>query len=393
MPILNRSKTSTKPNLKAVPEQAFAIRENSSGRDITKPPPRDSYNPTVSYDTIVGFIDIQRAFEIHLTAFKQLGTKVYTGKKELKTLPLIIRKPSLFHSKKVFEEKTYWSLLVYANAYWKKNYSFDINGDRINKVTSLEVMNPELMTINETKDGTRAISYTYDGDDYGLDEIQHLATNRRSTSVYGYSKLDMAMPELVAHRDLIQAANDWFSKGGVPTGVIETEQVFDADSAQDLKDQWTESNGGRDGVAVLGNGYKYRNINLNPAEAQYIENQQFATTKFARLFGVSASQMLASVSDAPLTYQNVEQDNQSFITFASMNYYMEIEQAYSECLPENQTFKFNLDALLRSDTKTRYEVHKLAIDAGIETPNSIREIEGKEPLPEKEIPEVTTNEN
>ena len=288
----------------------------------------------------------------------------------------------------IFNEKTYWSLLVYANAYWKKNYSFDIDGNRINKVTSLEILNPELMVINDVRG--RAVSYTYDGEDYALDEIQHLAINRRSTSPYGHSKLDMASKEMAAHRDLIQSANDWFSKGGVPTGVIETDDVFDEDSAKLLKDQWTESNGGRDGVAVLGNGYKYRNINLNPAEAQYIENQKFATTKFARLYGVPASLMLASVPDAPLTYQNVEQDNQSFITFASMNYYVEIEEAYSAVLPENQETRFNVDALLRSDTITRYTAHKIAIEAGFETPDTIREIENKEPLPDT-TPGITTD--
>ena len=374
--------------LKVIPEQAFAIRENSSGRNITSPPSRDAYNPYVSLDTILGFVDLQRAFEIHITAFKQLGIKVYSKGKELKTLPLLIRKPSLHDSQIIFNEKTYWSLLVYANAYWKKNYSFDIDGNRINKVTSLEILNPELMVINDVRG--RAVSYTYDGEDYALDEIQHLAINRRSTSPYGHSKLDMASKEMAAHRDLIQSANDWFSKGGVPTGVIETDDVFDEDSAKLLKDQWTESNGGRDGVAVLGNGYKYRNINLNPAEAQYIENQKFATTKFARLYGVPASLMLASVPDAPLTYQNVEQDNQSFITFASMNYYVEIEEAYSAVLPENQETRFNVDALLRSDTITRYTAHKIAIEAGFETPDTIREIENKEPLPDT-TPGITTD--
>ena len=57
-----------------------------------------------------------------------------------------------------------------------------------------------------------------------------------------------------------------------------------------------------------------------------------------------------------------------------------IEQRLSEYLPRGQYAKFNLDALLRPDTKTRYDAHKIAIDAGFLTVDEVREIEDLDPM-------------
>jgi hypothetical protein len=49
----------------------------------------------------------------------------------------------------------------------------------------------------------------------------------------------------------------------------------------------------------------------------------------------------------------------------------------SDLLPEGQYAKFNLDSLLRGDTLSRYQAHKIGIDAGFLTVNEVRLIEDK----------------
>jgi hypothetical protein len=46
----------------------------------------------------------------------------------------------------------------------------------------------------------------------------------------------------------------------------------------------------------------------------------------------------------------------------------------------------NVDALLRPDTKSRYEAHKVALDAGFLTIDEVRELENREPFGETESP-------
>lgn len=49
-------------------------------------------------------------------------------------------------------------------------------------------------------------------------------------------------------------------------------------------------------------------------------------------------------------------------------------------LPRGQSARFNLNAVLRPDTKTRYEAHALAIQTGFLTIDEVRDIEGLPPL-------------
>jgi phage portal protein BeeE len=56
-----------------------------------------------------------------------------------------------------------------------------------------------------------------------------------------------------------------------------------------------------------------------------------------------------------------------------------IEQRLTDLLPRGQYAKFNFDALLRPDTKSRYDAHKVALDAGFLTVDEVREIEDLDP--------------
>jgi phage portal protein BeeE len=54
----------------------------------------------------------------------------------------------------------------------------------------------------------------------------------------------------------------------------------------------------------------------------------------------------------------------------------------TEYLPRGQYAKMNVDALLRPDTKSRYEAHKIALDSGFLTLDEVRELENREPIAE-----------
>ena len=54
-----------------------------------------------------------------------------------------------------------------------------------------------------------------------------------------------------------------------------------------------------------------------------------------------------------------------------------VEQAMSDLLPRGQYAKFNLDSLLRGDTLSRYQAHKIGIDAGFLSVDEVRQIEDK----------------
>ena len=123
---------------------------------------------------------------------------------------------------------------------------------------------------------------------------------------------------------------------------------------------------------------------LKPADAQWLEVQQFGVTGIARLFGIPATLMLAAIEGTSMTYTNVEQEWIGYVRFTLMTYLREIEDAFSAVLPTGQTARFNVEGLLRTDTKTRYEAHEIAIRAGFMSPDEVRRIEklhGPAPTP------------
>lgn len=162
------------------------------------------------------------------------------------------------------------------------------------------------------------------------------------------------------------------------------------DAAEEARQRWEATQGGRRGVAVLTGGITYKPVLITPEEAQFIESQQFSVTSLARLFGIPANLMLAAVEGTSNTYSNVAQADLTFVRWTLSKYIREIEAAFSALLPRGQRARFNLDALLRPDTLSRYQAHRVAIASGFLTVDEVRAIEGLPPLaptdPVKEIP-------
>ena len=87
------------------------------------------------------------------------------------------------------------------------------------------------------------------------------------------------------------------------------------------------------------------------------------------------------------TYNNIEQQNKAFYSDTLQNVLTAYEQelTYKTLTAEEQAkgyyWQFNVDAILRSDLKTRYEAHTLAVNSGWETRKEVREKEGLPYIP------------
>jgi HK97 family phage portal protein len=72
------------------------------------------------------------------------------------------------------------------------------------------------------------------------------------------------------------------------------------------------------------------------------------------------------------TYANIEQENQSLLRWSLTPWLSRIEATFTDYLPRGQYAKFNVDALLRSDTLSRYQAHKIALESGFLTVDEVR---------------------
>lgn len=331
-------------------------------------PPNRNATPVVEMGDALSLSMVYRAISIHSIAAKQMDIEVYRNGAKIDG-PSWLSRPDFRITRPAFVEQSIVSLATTGNAYW------EIKRDSSGRVMNLESLNPLDVTIHSKDDGQ--VDY------YNLavagkvrklrpEQVQHLSLMRVPGTNYGLGPIQAAKREIKGAIDTRDYSSNWFTESGVPSGVLKSEQVLNADQAVAAKNAWNATAGAKNGVAVLGNGLSYSPIFLSPSDAQFIESQNFNVTQIARLFGVPSSLMLADAGGTSMTYQNVEQDWIGYIRFSLMNYLLEIESAFSELLPRGQEAKFNVDALYRSDTLTRYNAYKIGIEAGFLTVDEVR---------------------
>ena len=337
------------------------------------PPARSSTTSrAVTTNEALGLSAVYRALQILTTTAKQLSVHVYRDDTRLDT-PTLLKRPDIRSSRSAFIEQTVASLATSGNAFWQISRV----GDR-NTVVNIAVVDPYAVNERSDRNGVR-IGWSYNGADYPLDAFSHLAIGRMPGEWKGLGPIQAAALELRGAIETRNYASNVMNSGGTPSGVLTSDDVLDGDTASQWSDAWDAAqHAGK--TAVLGKGLKYQSTFLSPADAQWLEARQFDKTQIATLFGVPPRMMLAAIEGSGLTYANLQDEYRTFVMGTLLNYLKEIEDALSDLLPGSQTVKFNIDAFLRADIKTRSEVYAAALGKWMTT-QEIRDLENLGPTP------------
>lgn len=176
-----------------------------------------------------------------------------------------------------------------------------------------------------------------------------------------------------------QFGRDWFANGSTPAAVLETDKAIDKDSAGVLKARFKEAAAGRD-VVALGLGVKYRPISVPANESQFLETIKASANQIAAIYGVPPEKVGGTTGNS-LTYATVEQNSIDLLTWTLRPWLARLEEALSLLRPPTEEVRFNADAMLRTDTLTRYETHRIARVIGLNNIDELRTLEDLEPLP------------
>jgi HK97 family phage portal protein len=282
--------------------------------------------------------------------------------------PVLVNNPTLDQNRRDFLFQTVASLALEGNAYWFKNYG---SNGQVNNLTILPA-SAVMPSYPKMVDGTidySTIVYDYLGTRYTKREIEHLRIFSTAGQLVGVS------PRNSCFKDLRDYAGNWFTSAGVPTGVLKTNSMINKAEADEVTANWHNKQQNRQ-VAVLGNGFDYQQIALSPKDALFTEVQDQQIQAVARLFGIPARLLLTTVSGGSDTYSNLQDENQVFYRHTLMAYTDAITDALSNCLPRGNRVEFDFEHLFKADVAARYNYYKVAIDAGILTPEEVRTKEG-----------------
>jgi HK97 family phage portal protein len=172
------------------------------------------------------------------------------------------------------------------------------------------------------------------------------------------------------------AAN--FFAGSVPSIVGSTEMDMSPAEAAILDDQWAAKASNLPRWLPLG--IKVEDFSVDMSKAQAVEQRRFNDGQAAVMFGIPGSLLEYSMPGSSLTYQNVEGEYTKLVrTCLQPNYLEPIEQEMSDLLTRTHTSRFNTNEVTRADLKSRSEVYKNLIDAGV-APEVAAQIVGFETL-------------
>lgn len=158
-----------------------------------------------------------------------------------------------------------------------------------------------------------------------------------------------------------------YRNGVKPTGVLQHPKVIGPVATENLRQQFSDRYAGLENSGkplILEEGMEWVSLSITPADAEFIDSRKFQRSEIAGIFRVP----LHMVGDLERsTNNNIEHQSLEFFINHLRPWLVRWEQAISRDLLSEQDradgyfCEFLMEALLRGDTKSRYEAYASAI--------------------------------
>ncbi|TKX29129.1 phage portal protein [Campylobacter aviculae] len=176
----------------------------------------------------------------------------------------------------------------------------------------------------------------------------------------------------------------FFKNGSFTSGVISIPTELSDEAYQRLKTSFKENYNQKKAynISILESGATYAQTTSANKDSQFIESKQFQVIEIARLFNIPPHK-LGDLSRA--TFSNIEQQETNYMVQTITPLTTKIEQALNRFLLSKEEwgrfyFKFNINAILRADSSSRWESYTKALSNGVMSINEVRALEEMNPI-------------
>lgn len=199
----------------------------------------------------------------------------------------------------------------------------------------------------------------------------------------GDSVLDVLRQSFEHTQSMRDHSHNTFKNGGTPRGALSMPAGLKDESFERLKKQFNDtymgsSNAGK--TLVLEEGMKFEPISLSLGDVQLLESYKLSRSEIASAFGVP----LHKINDLDKSsFNNIEHQSLEFYTDTLLPWITLWEETIARDLilyPDTYFASFNVDALLRADSKSRATYNKEMVYMGAKTRNEVRKDENLPPL-------------
>ncbi len=168
-------------------------------------------------------------------------------------------------------------------------------------------------------------------------------------------------------------------KTGVPPAIFKnTERKVDKAVAEKASAQLLEKLS-KNRPFTHGNDWDLSFPAIPPNHAAFIETLKLSANQIAAVYGIDPTE-IGGTSANSLTYSTEEL--RQIRRIADLRpYFVRLENAIGRMLPARQFVRFNLDAPIRVDLKTRVEVERIQVGSGLRSVDEVRLTEDQPPVP------------
>lgn len=181
----------------------------------------------------------------------------------------------------------------------------------------------------------------------------------------------------------------FFASGAHPDVALKVPGKMSQEQIDNLRRIWASKYGGAHNASlpiVLTEGTDLKEVTLSAQDSQLIEARRFQVADIARAFGVPPH-MVGETDKSTSWGSGIEQQGIGFVQYTLAPHLNRIEQEINrKCFRTERLFvEFNVEGLLRGDSKARAEYYTRALggtqNPAWMTPNEIRRLENLPPLP------------
>jgi phage portal protein BeeE len=159
-------------------------------------------------------------------------------------------------------------------------------------------------------------------------------------------------------------AANFYAKGGNPSVHIHSEDELNSDEAQALRDKWTETPPNM--PQVTSGPITAQALQHDGSQAQMLDARNWNAGEASRSYQIPGPLLEYSRGGSSLSYSNVVTLMDQLLKQCLIPNYLEpVEQMLTDLLPRSWVTRFNVDAILRADIKTRFEVYESGLRSGV----------------------------
>lgn len=293
---------------------------------------------------------------------------------------LIHSQPNIDSTSAVFWESMVVAMLMGGNGFAE----IKTIGDRI---VALYYLDTCRLTIDKYQGKRR---YRYKNDDGTQREIPESKIFRvpgfTLNGDWGVSAVSYGAQVFGSALAAANASNSTFEKGMMSTIAFSVDGKLAPDQRDSFRDMIRRITGALNAgeSPVLENGMTAAPLGINPVDAQLLESRQFSVEDICRWFRVPPS-MVGHGSAVSNWGTGIEQQMIGFLTFVMRPWLIRIEQYIALRLipPSDRALyyaEFNVEGLLRTDSKTRAEVNAINVNSGLRPRDEVRIQENLKPM-------------